>query len=62
MRLLEFSTADAAGLPGDLIATGSPEGTGGSFDPSRFLKAGQTGEIELEGIGVLRNHVVAEPN
>ena len=46
--------------PGDVIATGSPEGTGGSFDPPRFLVAGQTVEIEIEGIGVLRNPVVAE--
>ena len=46
--------------PGDVIATGSPEGTGGSFDPPRFLKAGQHIEIEIEGIGVLTNDVVAE--
>jgi len=46
--------------PGDVIATGSPEGTGGSFDPPQFLVAGQTLEIEVEGIGVLRNHVIAE--
>lgn len=46
--------------PGDVIATGSPEGTGGSFDPPRFLKAGQHLEIEIEGIGVLANSVVAE--
>ncbi|MGI9598558.1 MAG: fumarylacetoacetate hydrolase family protein [Acidimicrobiales bacterium] len=48
--------------PGDVIATGSPEGTGGSFDPPKFLQPGQTVEIEVEGIGVLRNPVVAEPN
>lgn len=47
--------------PGDVIATGSPEGTGGSFDPPRFLVAGQTVEIEIEGIGVLRNAVIPEP-
>ena len=46
--------------PGDVIATGSPEGTGGSFDPPRFLVAGQTLEIEIESIGVLRNLVVSE--
>jgi len=46
--------------PGDVIATGSPEGTGGSFDPPRFLKAGQHIEIEIEGVGVLANGVVAE--
>ena len=46
--------------PGDVIATGSPEGTGGSFDPPRFLVAGQVVEIEVEDIGILRNHVIAE--
>lgn len=46
--------------PGDVIATGSPEGTGGSFDPPKFLVAGQQLEIEIEGIGVLANPVVAE--
>jgi 2-keto-4-pentenoate hydratase/2-oxohepta-3-ene-1,7-dioic acid hydratase in catechol pathway len=48
--------------PGDVIATGSPEGTGGSFDPPRFLQAGQKLEIEVEGIGVLSNDVIAEAN
>ena len=33
---------------------------GGSFDPPRFLEAGQTVEIEVEGIGILRNPVIAE--
>ena len=46
--------------PGDVIATGSPEGTGGSFDPPKFLTVGQTVEIEVEGVGILRNHVIAE--
>ncbi len=46
--------------PGDVIATGSPEGTGGSFDPPRFLEVGQQLEIEIEGIGVLSNRVIAE--
>ena len=46
--------------PGDVIATGSPEGTGGSFDPPRFLVPGQVVEVEVEGIGTLRNPVIAE--
>jgi len=46
--------------PGDVIATGSPEGTGGSFDPPRFLVAGQTVEISIEDIGTLRNPVIEE--
>ena len=43
--------------PGDLIATGSPEGSGGSRQPPRFLRAGDTLEIEVSGVGVLRNRV-----
>jgi 2-keto-4-pentenoate hydratase/2-oxohepta-3-ene-1,7-dioic acid hydratase in catechol pathway len=46
--------------PGDVIATGSPEGTGGSFDPPKFLVAGQQLDVEIEGIGVLSSTVVAE--
>ena len=43
--------------PGDLIATGSPEGAGGSFSPTRFLKAGDHVEITVGGVGTLSNRV-----
>jgi len=43
--------------PGDLIATGSPEGAGGSRRPPRFLRPGDRLEIEVSGIGVLKNTV-----
>ena len=46
--------------PGDIIATGSPEGTGGSFEPPRWLEPGDEIEFEIAGIGVLRNRVVDE--
>jgi len=45
--------------PGDIISTGSPEGSGGSRQPQRFLVPGDELEIEWSGIGVLRNKVVA---
>ncbi len=44
-------------MTGDVIATGSPEGSGGSRDPQRFLVPGDELEIEWSGIGVLRNRV-----
>ena len=47
-------------LPGDLISTGSPSGAAAGFDPPRWLKPGETVEIEISGIGTLRNQVVAE--
>jgi 2-keto-4-pentenoate hydratase/2-oxohepta-3-ene-1,7-dioic acid hydratase in catechol pathway len=43
--------------PGDLILTGTPWGVGGFRDPPIFLKAGDTVEIEVEGVGVLANNV-----
>lgn len=43
--------------PGDLIATGSPEGAGGSRQPPRFLREGDVLEIEVSGVGVLINRV-----
>jgi 2-keto-4-pentenoate hydratase/2-oxohepta-3-ene-1,7-dioic acid hydratase in catechol pathway len=46
--------------PGDLIFTGTPPGVGAARKPPVFLKAGDTVEVEIEGLGVLRNPVVAE--
>jgi 2-keto-4-pentenoate hydratase/2-oxohepta-3-ene-1,7-dioic acid hydratase in catechol pathway len=45
--------------PGDLILTGTPPGVGWARDPKVALKAGDVVEVEVEGIGVLRNPVVA---
>lgn len=46
--------------PGDIIATGSPEGTGGSFEPPRWLEPGDEIAFEIPGIGVLENLVIDE--
>jgi len=43
--------------PGDIIATGSPDGTGGSRNPSVFLKPGDCVEVSVERIGTLKNYV-----
>ena len=43
--------------PGDVIATGSPDGTGGSRNPTAFLVPGDQVEVEISGIGTLRNIV-----
>jgi acylpyruvate hydrolase len=45
--------------PGDVIAMGTPSGVGAARKPPRFLRAGDLCEVEIEGIGVLRNIVVA---
>ncbi|MEP4038029.1 fumarylacetoacetate hydrolase family protein [Pseudophaeobacter sp.] len=43
--------------PGDVIATGSPDGTGGSRTPPAFLKEGDVVEVEIPTIGTLQNPV-----
>jgi 2-keto-4-pentenoate hydratase/2-oxohepta-3-ene-1,7-dioic acid hydratase in catechol pathway len=45
--------------PGDIIATGTPEGVGFARTPPEFLQDGDVMETEVEGIGVLRNRIVA---
>jgi 2-keto-4-pentenoate hydratase/2-oxohepta-3-ene-1,7-dioic acid hydratase in catechol pathway len=46
--------------PGDLIFTGTPPGVGIARNPQILLKAGDVAEVEIEGIGTLKNPVVAE--
>jgi 2-keto-4-pentenoate hydratase/2-oxohepta-3-ene-1,7-dioic acid hydratase in catechol pathway len=46
--------------PGDLILTGTPEGVGLYRDPPIAMADGDVVEIEIDGIGVLRNPVAAE--
>jgi 2-keto-4-pentenoate hydratase/2-oxohepta-3-ene-1,7-dioic acid hydratase in catechol pathway len=46
--------------PGDLILSGTPTGAGARFDPPRWLKPGDVVEVEVEGIGTLRNRVIDE--
>ena len=52
-HLISFMTRYFTLLPGDVISTGTPSGVGD-------MAPGDSVEIEIEGIGVLRNHVVAE--
>ena len=44
--------------PGDVIATGTPEGVGHRRSPQLWMKPGDVLEVEITGIGVLRNKVV----
>ncbi len=47
-------------LPGDVIFTGTPAGVGAARKPPVFLKPGDTVEVEIEKLGLLRNPVIAE--
>jgi 2-keto-4-pentenoate hydratase/2-oxohepta-3-ene-1,7-dioic acid hydratase in catechol pathway len=46
--------------PGDLVSTGTPSGVGFARKPPRFLRPGDECVVEVEGIGALRNPVIAE--
>jgi 2-keto-4-pentenoate hydratase/2-oxohepta-3-ene-1,7-dioic acid hydratase in catechol pathway len=46
--------------PGDVIFTGTPTGAGARFDPPRWLVPGDVVEVEVAGLGVLRNPVADE--
>jgi 2-keto-4-pentenoate hydratase/2-oxohepta-3-ene-1,7-dioic acid hydratase in catechol pathway len=45
--------------PGDLIFTGTPSGVGFTRKPPVFLKPGDVTEVEIGGLGILRNGVVS---
>lgn len=47
-------------LPGDLIVTGTPSGVGMARDPKVWMKPGDICEVEVEGLGILRNPVIGE--
>jgi 2-keto-4-pentenoate hydratase/2-oxohepta-3-ene-1,7-dioic acid hydratase in catechol pathway len=48
-------------LPGDVIATGTPEGVGHGRKPPLWMKAGDVLEVEISRIGILRTRIVDEP-
>ncbi len=52
----QYTTLD----PGDLIAMGTPPGVGHAKTPPRWLKPGETVEVEIEGIGICANLIVDE--
>lgn len=45
-------------LPGDVISTGTPAGVGLALDPPRYLAAGDTVELSIDGLGTARQRVV----
>jgi 2-keto-4-pentenoate hydratase/2-oxohepta-3-ene-1,7-dioic acid hydratase in catechol pathway len=58
--LIVYISAAITLEPGDVIATGTPSGVGMGRDPKRWLRDGDVCEVEIEGVGVLRNPCVAE--
>ncbi len=58
-ELVSFLSQGTTLLPGTIILTGTPEGVGVARDPRFFLLPGMQVELEIEGIGVLANPVMA---
>jgi 2-keto-4-pentenoate hydratase/2-oxohepta-3-ene-1,7-dioic acid hydratase in catechol pathway len=56
--LIETLSRNITLMPGDIIATGTPQGVGIGFDPPRFLARGDTIEITIDLVGSLRNCVI----
>jgi 2-keto-4-pentenoate hydratase/2-oxohepta-3-ene-1,7-dioic acid hydratase in catechol pathway len=59
-QLIEYCSTWAELQPGDVIVTGTPGGVGAGRTPPLWMKNGDNVEVEISGIGVLRNPVVAE--
>jgi 2-keto-4-pentenoate hydratase/2-oxohepta-3-ene-1,7-dioic acid hydratase in catechol pathway len=59
--LIAYCSAFTALAPGDIIATGTPEGIGARRNPPVWMKAGDVLEVDISGIGVLRNPIIDEP-
>jgi 2-keto-4-pentenoate hydratase/2-oxohepta-3-ene-1,7-dioic acid hydratase in catechol pathway len=59
-RIIEYCSGFCALNPGDIIATGTPSGVGFARQPPRWLTPGDTVEVEISGIGILRHQVVDE--
>jgi 2-keto-4-pentenoate hydratase/2-oxohepta-3-ene-1,7-dioic acid hydratase in catechol pathway len=58
-NLIAFLSQGITLLPGDLIATGTPFGTGLGMKPPVYLNDGDVCEAEVQGIGVIRNRIRA---
>ena len=57
---VEFFSSFTRLVPGDVIATGTPGGVGFARTPPVWMRPGDVIEVTVEGVGTIRNHVVAE--
>ena len=59
-RLIAELSAGLTLEPGDLFLTGTPAGVGHARNPPEFMQPGDLLETEVEGLGLLRNHIAAK--
>jgi 2-keto-4-pentenoate hydratase/2-oxohepta-3-ene-1,7-dioic acid hydratase in catechol pathway len=60
-QIISFCSQFTQLHPGDIIATGTPEGVGHGRKPPLWMKAGDVLEVEISGIGTLRTRIADEP-
>ncbi|WP_108663140.1 fumarylacetoacetate hydrolase family protein [Acuticoccus kandeliae] len=58
--LIAYCSAFTPLSPGDVILTGTPGGVGDRRDPPLYMKPGDVVEVEISGVGLLSNPIVAE--
>ena len=56
--LIAYLSAFCTLEPGDVIFSGTPSGAGARFDPPRYLEPGDVVEVQVSGVGTLRNEVI----
>jgi 2-keto-4-pentenoate hydratase/2-oxohepta-3-ene-1,7-dioic acid hydratase in catechol pathway len=59
-RLIAYLSSFTPLAPGDVIVTGTPSGVGWVRTPPLWMKPGDVTEVEIDGVGLLRNKIVAE--
>jgi 2-keto-4-pentenoate hydratase/2-oxohepta-3-ene-1,7-dioic acid hydratase in catechol pathway len=57
--LIDWLSRGMTLLPGDIVSTGTPSGVGFARKPPEFLRPGDVVECEIDGLGTIRNRVVA---
>jgi 2-keto-4-pentenoate hydratase/2-oxohepta-3-ene-1,7-dioic acid hydratase in catechol pathway len=55
--IIEYVSRFTPLSPGDVIATGTPGGVGDRREPPRYMKEGDVVEVEITGLGILRNRI-----
>jgi len=59
-ELIEYCSTWAQLEPGDVLVTGTPGGVGAGRTPPLWMQAGDVVEVEITGVGLLHNSIVAE--